>query len=1129
MLVGFIRLFLKSDGVRMDKKTNLSLMIAFLFVVYMLLGMTDKVRAAIEIVNGGFELPADTPWAQAEGWNGNCRVNINNRGQHGNNANTKDSTCIVYQDLAAKVVAGRRYVLTFYRKQLPDSKTYHNGNVSMDAQLIFGGKIVTSTGPVTRDQVKPRGLWNKYTISYTAHPEDAGKSIQIAFDIVDLSELAGSHGREKYGHAYAMYDTVTLTDGTPVITEISPSFADPKLGGQVIIYGSDLDTVTQIEFGDSTVSASTFISQSKNQIILPAPSHAEEVVDVKVTNPLGTFILHNGFKYKIPTIFYVAPNGSDSNPGTKSRPFRTIQKAANMMQSGDTCYVREGVYHETVSGKLADSITFKAYLGEKVILDGTEPIVSEWTKYKGKIYKTKLDKDIWQLFVDGKMMVEARWPNQSFEQRWDKSTWRTVDKGSDYGVIVDDELAKTRIDWTGAFAVLNVGAHQTFLRQIKNYQPGSNCFEYDKDMGRRLEIQRRNHVVLDRYFLFGKLEALDSPGEWFFEQASRTLYLWPPDGKEPSTYRINGKNQEYAFIIKGLNHIRIIGFNFFATTFLFEGTNDCLVEDCDLRFPTYAGRVAAQDAETCYVPAQCRKTNGKFLAGICVLSPTLLSGQGNVVRNCRIAFSEAPAIMMTGRDNTIENCLMHDVDWRGLGNGVAGNLGGVHMGSSATSIFRRNTVYNIGSSEAVILPWKGPSLCEYNYIHHGGLVQSDGALIQCGGRRLNGTEIRRNWVHDHNAFNWGGNGIRGDDLTMGLIVHHNVAWNCRNKGIIVKGDKNRIYNNTCINNHLLDLLVWKSPTPEKKWVRGRIHIKKQNANSETINNYAPVLSGLQNWEVRRKRRILRPLGKLENNHTGGKSMLIDASKPSYREDELHVLVNPANYDFRPKDNSPLIDAGKAIPSFTDGYRGKTPDIGAYEYGDPNYWIPGYQTRKASRPIPSDKFKYAKLDTDIIWLEGYKATLHDIYFGTDFNAVAKANHDFKEYKGRQANNIFSPGKLKKGKTYYWRIDAIGKTGEVVTGDVWGFTVNPLLLVQLQAKQDADGKNKRNRQAKEIIVLANRAFRRGGYDNYKECVKLCRKVLQDYSDTRYANHARRLLRRIPLRYRQDFKITKKEMGR
>ncbi|MCI0660951.1 MAG: DUF1565 domain-containing protein, partial [Acidobacteria bacterium] len=42
--------------------------------------------------------------------------------------------------------------------------------------------------------------------------------------------------------------------------------------------------------------------------------------------------------------YYVAPNGSDSNPGTEALPFKTIQRAADKVDPGDTVIVEDGVY-----------------------------------------------------------------------------------------------------------------------------------------------------------------------------------------------------------------------------------------------------------------------------------------------------------------------------------------------------------------------------------------------------------------------------------------------------------------------------------------------------------------------------------------------------------------------------------------------------------------------------------------------------------------------------------------------------------------------------------------------------------------------------------------------------------------
>ncbi|MBN1484358.1 MAG: hypothetical protein JXA37_06510, partial [Chloroflexia bacterium] len=46
------------------------------------------------------------------------------------------------------------------------------------------------------------------------------------------------------------------------------------------------------------------------------------------------------------TVYYVAPTGSDSNPGTQDYPWQTIQKAADTLAAGDTVYIKAGIYEE---------------------------------------------------------------------------------------------------------------------------------------------------------------------------------------------------------------------------------------------------------------------------------------------------------------------------------------------------------------------------------------------------------------------------------------------------------------------------------------------------------------------------------------------------------------------------------------------------------------------------------------------------------------------------------------------------------------------------------------------------------------------------------------------------------------
>jgi len=45
--------------------------------------------------------------------------------------------------------------------------------------------------------------------------------------------------------------------------------------------------------------------------------------------------------------YYVSPTGSDSSSGTSSSPFKTIQKAAGIVNPGDTVIIKDGIYTDT--------------------------------------------------------------------------------------------------------------------------------------------------------------------------------------------------------------------------------------------------------------------------------------------------------------------------------------------------------------------------------------------------------------------------------------------------------------------------------------------------------------------------------------------------------------------------------------------------------------------------------------------------------------------------------------------------------------------------------------------------------------------------------------------------------------
>lgn len=83
-------------------------------------------------------------------------------------------------------------------------------------------------------------------------------------------------------------------------------------------------------------------------------------------------ILKNGNDTIVPDAIYVSVNGSDSNSGSDRSPFRTIQKALNTVEAGQTIYVREGTYTACntfrSSGKEGGYVTLRNYPGENPYL-----------------------------------------------------------------------------------------------------------------------------------------------------------------------------------------------------------------------------------------------------------------------------------------------------------------------------------------------------------------------------------------------------------------------------------------------------------------------------------------------------------------------------------------------------------------------------------------------------------------------------------------------------------------------------------------------------------------------------------------------------------------------------------------
>jgi len=113
--------------------------------------------------------------------------------------------------------------------------------------------------------------------------------------------------------------------------------------------------------------------------------------------------------------------------------------------------------------------------------------------------------------------------------------------------------------------------------------------------------------------------------------------------------------------------------------------------------------------------------------------------------------------------------------------------------------------------------------------------------------------------------------------------------------------------------------------------------------------------------------------------------------------------------------------------------------------------------KASSPSPRGGSVDVKQPTTLSWGPGDSAASHDVYFGTDEEAVRNATTSSPEYKGSKTlgDEIYDPGNLEWEATYYWRVDEIntGNPDSPWVGNVWSFTTAGFVVIDNFESYDA----------------------------------------------------------------------------
>ena len=564
------------------------------------------------------------------------------------------------------------------------------------------------------------------------------------------------------------------------------------------------------------------------------------------------------------TYYVSAVSGDDANAGSREAPFASMSKAAEIAEAGDTCRVMPGIYRETVrparSGKDGRPITFRADSGEPVLVSGTE-VVTGWERWKGDIYRAEVKHDISQVFVDGKMVLEARWPNAGQDPL--RAPYAEADKGAGNTTLTDQELDQPDGFWNGARIHLLPGHHWiSWTREVKEHDAAKNTLTFERYASVDADAYRLNEGTV--YYLSGKLGALDRPGEWYYDHEENYLYLQAPNAGDPKDHIVEVKARDLAFDLSGRSHIRVTGFRVFGAAMSLADAQNCTVENCHLKYVSHF--------------VECRGWGtGMDDSGV------VISGSHNEFRRCSVAWSAGNGVTLLGTDNSVVDCLIHDVDYAAVDCGAIRAKG-------KDLLVKKNTLHD-GARSILLNRHLESSRITYNHMYNAGLVNNDLGVTYCFQTDGKGTVIAYNRVHHNRAPL--GVGIYIDNGSPNHVIHHNISYHNTDSGIRLNTPTAniKVFNNTCWNNG--DSMNWWGP----------------NNNSDMPDTL--VANNILPGEVR--------LGKGARAHH------------NYRGDGPG-FVNADEGDFRLRADSPCVDAGVGIEDITGEIIGDAPDLGARERG-----------------------------------------------------------------------------------------------------------------------------------------------------------------------------------------------------
>ncbi|MFW6163197.1 MAG: right-handed parallel beta-helix repeat-containing protein [Planctomycetota bacterium] len=504
-----------------------------------------------------------------------------------------------------------------------------------------------------------------------------------------------------------------------------------------------------------------------------------------------------------PKTLYVAPDGSDANPGTRAKPFATLERARDAIRAMKTegavtvelapgVYERTGAFELTKedSGAKGAPVVYRARQGAEVRLVGGRA-VSQWKPTtdeavlgrlpqaaRGQVMQADLKAlgitdygspkgGGLELFFNDEPMTLARYPNDGFLRIAGlvEPGTRNVrgTKGSETGKILYEGDRPTR--WVDEPAPWVHGAW--FWDWSDQRHAVASIDPAKKVLAVQPPYHHYGYRVGQWFYGYNLLCEIDQPGEWYLDRERGILYFWPPS--DIAKGRAVVSTIATLVTMKDASHVTFRGLTLEAcrgTAVRIEGGTDNHVVRCRIwNLGSYAVRIAGATDSGVY---------GCDISGTGDGGMALLGGDRASLTPARLV-AENNHIHHFARWNRMYKAAVH---LGGVGNRAAHNL--IHDAP--------HMAIGFGGNDHVI---------ELNEIHSVCYESNDaGAMYTGRDWTQRGTVIRHNYLHHIVGFRGRGCvGVYLDDMFSGTRIEGNLFYRVTRAAFIGGGRDNTVANN----------------------------------------------------------------------------------------------------------------------------------------------------------------------------------------------------------------------------------------------------------------------------------------------------------------------------------------------